>query len=85
MKVEKIIIDVGNGTKLEFTPDQARELHKVLGDALGIKMEKEYVPIPYTVPTYPHLWWQPVWTGTTCTLSATTTDGAATTSLTKVA
>lgn len=56
VKVTKIVINVG-GKEVEFTPEEAKELTKILSDMFG---EKDNIYVPYSVPyypPYPHVWW----------------------------
>jgi hypothetical protein len=69
-KVEKIVLDV-LGTKLELTPDQARELRDVLVSVLGPKQQdaaslawfrelgKTSTPNPWPSPLSPFRHWEP--------------------------
>lgn len=60
MRVDKIIIDVGNGLAMNLTLDQAEELLKILSDLFGKKEQKiVYIQQPY--PVYPWRYWGITW------------------------
>ena len=52
-EIKKIVLSVGD-KEIELTPDEAKELRKILGDLFGEK-ETTVVPMPYPVyPNYPY-------------------------------
>lgn len=67
--IKKIIIEIA-GVEVEVSPDQAINLHKALGELLGLNKEptviKEYIPYqPYVWPYPQPLWYSnPTWHGT---------------------
>lgn len=58
--------------EIELTLDDAKKLREVLNDLFAVKIEKEYVPAPNTIPYQP-IWiippqdHNPWWTGPTIT------------------
>lgn len=65
--IKKIELEI-DGVGIVLTPEQAKKLHKALGELMGIKAapivvkEKEYVPV-YDPPYRPRPW--TIWSGTT--------------------
>jgi hypothetical protein len=61
MKIEKVLIDVGEGKKLELTMAEAKELRDVLNSTFP-EQTVTYIPAPYpvypiTYPTWRGKWW----------------------------
>jgi len=55
-EIKKIVLSVGD-KEIELTPDEAKELRKILGDLFGEK-ETTVIPVPYPVqPYYPWTIW----------------------------
>jgi hypothetical protein len=49
--IKRIELDI-DGVGITLTPEQARKLHAALAELLGVKAEKEYVPMPYQIAPY---------------------------------
>jgi hypothetical protein len=60
MQIEKITVDMGDGTKLELTPGQARELRDTLTDVLGDKTTTIPAPMYFFRPLE-WQWNEPTW------------------------
>lgn len=61
IEIKKLVLTI-NGKELVITPAEARELHMVLGDLLGVDehvIVKEIIKEPIYWP-YTHPWIQPV-------------------------
>lgn len=90
--IKKIELDI-DGVGITLTPEQAKKLHGALADLLGVKAEKEYVPLPqpYPVPSLPYTpyrpyRWEPLWvySGTVTKLNNVTVSYCANSSTAKL-